>query len=412
MRSPARAARAPHIDGTPAAAWLRAHRRDLVDQALAGLSSPGGPDRSRDPQLRWIVDYNVALFVGLLDDPDLDLDETVAADLVASAANRAGEGSPIESLLQDYIAGMAAIWRAIAEQSRPDEFADLVELTDSLFAYMRSVSALVVRGFQHEAARISMGERDARFAVYSSLLGGSDPEQVAARAGIPLSSRYLVLSLQLGEPPETPVAGRAPRVPQLRRANTVRRVLGEFADGDVLALMRDPLGTALVPLAPQPSPSEVSDVRALLARLADALGAPVHAGAVVATPDEVPAAATRAEEILELVVATGMHPGAWFLDDVLVPYQLTRPGPARELLAERMRVLDAHPDWEATLRAFLASGYDRRRTAEALHVHPNTVDYRLGRIATACGIDAADAALRPAALAALAVRDLERHTTG
>ena len=114
MRSPAGAARAPHIDGTPAAAWLRAHRRELVDQALAGLSSPGGPDRSRDPQLRWIVDYNVALFVRLLDDPDLDLDETVAADLVASAANRAGEGSPIESLLQDYNAGMAAMWRAIA----------------------------------------------------------------------------------------------------------------------------------------------------------------------------------------------------------------------------------------------------------------------------------------------------------
>ncbi|MGY1681977.1 helix-turn-helix domain-containing protein [Geodermatophilus sp. SYSU D01176] len=61
------------------------------------------------------------------------------------------------------------------------------------------------------------------------------------------------------------------------------------------------------------------------------------------------------------------------------------------------------------MRALLASGHDRRRTAEALHVHPNTVDYRLGRIARACGIDPADPAGRPAALAALAVRDLERH---
>jgi len=31
-----------------------------------------------------------------------------------------------------------------------------------------------------------------------------------------------------------------------RRANTVQRVLSEQADGDVLALVRDPIGTALV----------------------------------------------------------------------------------------------------------------------------------------------------------------------
>lgn len=399
---------AGRIDGRPAAVWLRSHRRELVDRALAGLSARGGSARTRDAQLRWIVDYNVVLFIRTLEEPDLALDEAVAADLVASAANRAGEGSPIEDLLEDYIAGTAAMWRVIAESARPEEFASVIELTDLLFGYMRSVSTLVVRGFQHEAARISMGERDARFAVYSALLSGGDPEQVAARAGVPLARRYLVLSLQLGEPPEASVAGRALQVPRLRRTNTVRRVLAEYASGDVLALMRDPLGTALVPLSAQPSAGEAADVRALLTRLADVLAAPVHAGAVFATPEHIPAAATQAEEVLELVVATGRGPGAWFLDDVVVSYQLTRPGPGRDLLADRMRPLDDHPDWEPTLRAFLTAGYDRRRTAEVLHVHPNTVDYRLSRIAAACGIDAADPAQRPAALAALCVRDLDR----
>ena len=396
------------VDGVPAATWLATHRRELVERALAELRTDGRPDNERDRALRWIVDYNVVLFLRVLEEPGLELDESAAADLVASAANRAAEGSPIEHLLHDYVTGTAAMWRVIAASARPEEQASLVELTDALFGYLGQVSTLVVRGFQHHAARIGMGERDARFDLYTALLTGAEPDQVAARVGIPLAPRYLVLRLRLGEGPAPSEHLPAAHLEQVRRANTVHRLLTRFADGDVLALVHDPDGTALVPLPAEPSPTEDDDVRALVGRVADALGAPVHAGAAVATPDAVPAAADQAEEVLELVLAIGRGPGAWFLGDVLVPYQLTRPGPGRDLLAERMRALDDHPDWEDTLRAFLAAGYDRRRTAEALHVHPNTVDYRLGRIAEACAVDATDPAQRPAALAALAVRDLER----
>lgn len=410
MGSAATAVTGWRIDGVPAAGWLATHRRELVERALAGLRTDGRPDNERDPALRWIVDYNVVLFLRVLEEPGLVLDEAAAADLVASAANRAAEGSPIEHLLQDYVTGTAAMWRVIAESTRPEEQASLVALTDVLFGYLGTVSTLVVRGFQHQTAQIGMGERDARFDLYTALLTGAAPDQVAARVGIPLAPRYLVLRLRLGAGRPPSEHGRAAHLEQARRATTVHRLLAGAADGEVLALVGDPEGTALVPLPARPSPTEDADVRALLGRLATALGAPVHAGAAVAAPDAVPAAARQAEEVLELVLATGREPGAWSLADVLVPYQLTRPGPGRDLLAERMRALDEHPDWEATLRAFLAAGYDRRRTAEALHVHPNTVDYRLGRVAEVCAVDATDPAQRPAALAALAVRDLERYS--
>ncbi|WP_431972327.1 helix-turn-helix domain-containing protein [Nocardia sp. bgisy134] len=39
----------------------------------------------------------------------------------------------------------------------------------------------------------------------------------------------------------------------------------------------------------------------------------------------------------------------------------------------------------------MAHGFDRRRTARALHVHPNTVDLRLERIAQLTGLDTAPA---------------------
>jgi hypothetical protein len=40
-----------------------------------------------------------------------------------------------------------------------------------------------------------------------------------------------------------------------------------------------------------------------------------------------------------------------------------------------------------TLEAFLDCGLDRRRTAEQLHVHPNTLDYRLRRVAELTGLE-------------------------
>ncbi len=126
-------------------------------------------------------------------------------------------------------------------------------------------------------------------------------------------------------------------------------------------------------------------------------------------PEAVPAAATVTDEVLELVVATGREPGVYFLGDVLVPYQLTRPGPARSLLEQRLRPLDLHPEWEATLRAYVRSGFDRRAAAAELHLHPNSVDYRLGRIARVCGFDPAQPAERATAIAVLCIRDLAMH---
>ncbi|MFF1649149.1 helix-turn-helix domain-containing protein [Streptomyces sp. NPDC058240] len=75
-----------------------------------------------------------------------------------------------------------------------------------------------------------------------------------------------------------------------------------------------------------------------------------------------------------------------------------------------MQPLDGHPEWENTLRAYLRHGFDRRATAAHLNLHPNTVDYRLGRIARLCGIDAADPAERLTAFAALYARDRAGYT--
>ena len=394
------------VDGEPAADWLDRHRRDVVQAALADLrEGTVGDDAERASQLRWIIDYTLGLFIRHLRDPAAAIDEVTASELVASAATRAGEGYPVESLLDTYLGGSAAIWRRLADHARPEELSALTELTTGLFAFLRRIMALVVRGFQREASQLTMGERDARFAVYSALLTGADPATASARWGVTLGARYLVLALRVDEPGRN--ARDAPaHVNAALRANTVLRALDGIAAGEVLALIRGSSGTALVPLGPDAGDAPIA-AKAAVARIAADLGVPVHAGAAIADVDALAPAAGQAEEILALVTAIGHPSGAWFLDDVVVQYQLTRPSAARDLLAERMHALDAHADWLHTLRTYLRTGWDRISTARELHIHPNTVDYRLRRIAEVSGLDAGDLGQRPAILAALYALDLD-----
>ena len=72
---------------------------------------------------------------------------------------------------------------------------------------------------------------------------------------------------------------------------------------------------------------------------------------------------------------------------MLLEYQLTRPSDATEELLRLLDPLDRNPDLPHTLEVYLANDLDRRRTAAALHVHPNTLDYRLRRIVELTGLD-------------------------
>lgn len=84
--------------------------------------------------------------------------------------------------------------------------------------------------------------------------------------------------------------------------------------------------------------------------------------------------------------------GLYRLEDVAVDYQLSQPGPARDSLAAELAPLHDKPELLTTLRTYFRAGLNRRRTAAARHVHPNTIDYRLRRIADLTGLDATDPA--------------------
>jgi sugar diacid utilization regulator len=124
----------------------------------------------------------------------------------------------------------------------------------------------------------------------------------------------------------------------------------------------------------------------LIDRTATAVGAAVTAAAAGAAPEGVPAAVAQTADIVELVRRTDRPPGLYRLADVLLDYQLSRPSEALAGLAELLQPLAGRPELLHTLETYLARDLDRRGTAAALHVHPNTVDYRIRRIALLTGL--------------------------
>ncbi|GAA3670846.1 hypothetical protein GCM10022224_038850 [Nonomuraea antimicrobica] len=92
------------------------------------------------------------------------------------------------------------------------------------------------------------------------------------------------------------------------------------------------------------------------------------------------------------------------LSDVLLEYQLTRPTAASRGLAALLDPLDGVPNLLLTLEAYLRHGRARRATAAGLHIHPNTLDYRLRRVAELTGLNPADELALQKLAAALAAR--------
>ncbi|MCP9953432.1 helix-turn-helix domain-containing protein [Actinomadura madurae] len=92
------------------------------------------------------------------------------------------------------------------------------------------------------------------------------------------------------------------------------------------------------------------------------------------------------------------------LDDVLLEYHLSRPGESADRIAALLDPLDDHPHLLETLRTHLGSRQQRRATATALGVHPNTVDNRIAKATELTGLDLTTPHGTALALAALLLK--------
>jgi hypothetical protein len=269
-------------------------------------------------------------------------------------------GRSLEALRAAWRTGTRAAWRGAASLAAEAGIPSptVIALAEAIFVYTDELGTEVVEGYlriQSDEA----GERERRRRRVLSLLLDSDehdPEAIARAAELarwPVPQTLAVLAVRS----ETPGA-------------LTRRL-----DDDVLA------GEGPWLLVPDP------DGPGRMAALGRALGSTTAALGPTVTPRDARRSLHWAQLTLELISRGAIpseHPTR--TADHLATVILLRDEPlADALVAERLRALEELPVPERdrlleTLQAWLEHQRHTPSIAEALHVHPQTVRYRIGKL--------------------------------
>ncbi|GAA6525503.1 helix-turn-helix domain-containing protein [Intrasporangium sp. DVR] len=356
------------------------HRLGAELPSYAGMTTPEpeGPVLSMSTRF---VDYYIEAFRRReLPDP------AMLAPVRQTAERRATAGVPMEEVMSAFHIGAAVVTEHLARLAGPDDAAAIIAIQALGLDLLRLVAVAVATGYSTERQSVLGEELATRQTLVADLLGGTATDESALRAGIRLPPAYIVVAFSLGARgvlDDDDAARRAIRRIRVEATRIVEEpVLWASPRSGWLAFVPYPAGSDWFSM----------DDRVWLAlthrQVQAVIDLPIYTGWAAAPPPKVPEAAKLARDVCDVVLATHRPPGIYELDDVLIDYQLMRPSPARERLQEMLTPLRDRPDLLLTLRTYLDTGRDRRRTAQLLHLHPNSVDNRLRRCADVTGLDA------------------------
>ncbi|MEU6840530.1 helix-turn-helix domain-containing protein [Streptomyces sp. NPDC046716] len=358
----------------------------LVDHVPVYDTMPGEQLRG---EIQRVVEQGISSFAAMLR-TGRPPDESQLLALRQSAAKRAEEGVPVEAVVRAYHVGAQECLQQMLAHATADDLEHVQAATVLVLQFLERMTVTVVAGFFAERQAVLGEDQSARQAMLTALVDGTDVLGTAARWGLDVPPCYLVLDLAVGAHPDEALDGVSPVIAAKRKLRRLRVELNRHVDGTVLSALSGDGGVALIPCRTGPDRVTGQDWERLataVAHMQRIAGAHIMAGGASAAPKDIPAAVTLAREVRWVAAASTRPPGLYRLPDVLLEYQLMRPGPARDELAGLIRPLTARPELLDTVRAYLRCGLDRRRTAQELRVHPNTVDYRLRRAAEISGLD-------------------------
>jgi hypothetical protein len=351
---------------------LRPTLPDLAAETIAAIGEEV-PDYARPLEgpfgraLRMGVERALARFVDSVERPSEPPD---AADAeIYRALGRAEQrgGRTLEALLSAYRLGARLAWERFvaAGEAAGHDPATLYRLAAAIFTYIDAISAESIEGYTDEQAR-GAGERQQRRRALAVVLARADVPagevaEIASLAGWrrPASVAALVASGESGAPDADRLASRLG--PEAVAATVDRAVVAFVADPGApgrRAQLEAAVDGAAAVLGPEVP----------LARSAASLRRARAAHDLVLEGRLPPAPLTVADEHLAALVLTGGDPSA-----------------ARDLAARVLAPLEplaagARLRLHETLRAWLDRPGQVQRVAAELHVHPQTVRYRLGQL--------------------------------
>ncbi len=321
--------------------------------------------------VRGGVDQALAQFVAMVRDPETSMREEGTRIYAALGRAEMEAGRSIGALLAAYRIGAQVAWRQMADVSIDagiDQRASNL-LAESIFAYIDELSAESAEGYAQAQAERA-GELDARRAELIDLLVrgsiGSDRRALsdmadAARWNVPAELAVLVWPAELGRPP-------AARLPQ----------------NSIFALR----GDEFVALIPEPrDPQRVRQVERGFAEVTSGLGS-------VAAPLDAATSFAHARVMLEISSSsprpTLVHADANRTSLIAGSDPLLAAEIERDLLAPLADETPASRErLRETLLAWLRRDGNVALAADDLHVHVQTLRYRLSRLRELLG-DALD----------------------
>jgi len=333
-----------------------------------------------DHEIVDVIQRNLRLFVTLLEEDRVPTLEEVAP-LLNAVARRTEERMPLPDMLAAYHVGFRVAWEELVEMAEAGDVQDVLVIGRATLRYVEFITTAVTDTYVETATALISRVRDARTQLLTAVLEGTDVAEHWEDAGLTRwrDRTVVVLRHPLRRQSDPTMAAVAAR----RRARELRLAGEALAGPELLFSFSTTGGVMLLP----------GTVDA--AALSKALG-PLRRGrwyvglAHAADGPATPGAHEAAQSCAEVAERLDYQPGIYELRQLLVEVQVTRPGVVREALLDVLHELEEHPELMETLTVHVAEAGRRTDTARRLHVHPNTLDYRLKRIREITGLDPVD----------------------
>jgi sugar diacid utilization regulator len=302
-----------------------------------------------------------------------------------AAARRVHQGIPLDGLLQAFRVGHRTLWQAIVDEAsdEPQGREAAIALAGEAMEYIDLASTHVAEAYLRESGQLAELTQRRRRDLLENLLAGRLPEEAETESlglGLDRDADLLVAAGSLDEAEETDDRALA------QAADAIAGSIGSRA----LVVVRQNEVAAVLPLAGR-SPGAIGvalDVARVSAERDHGVRMLIGVSGVCRGLAEV---AHRYREAHQALRRTGPGKPIVSLSE-LSPFEhlvASVDRSTRQSIAMQAAVLSEKGNGALleTLRAYLDSDLDAKRTADSLFVHPNTVRYRLRRVSELTGLD-------------------------
>lgn len=322
------------------------------------------------------------------------------------AARRMHQGITLEAFLHAIRIWGQIVWNAIldsAREDRPEEREAALTLAGRVMHHVDLFSAAAASAFLQQArSEGALSERErGRGELIDALLAGHGSSRLvlnqAEMLQIPLASAYAAILIR-------PVHARTTDDPE-RQSLSMRAALCQAlervsealvpADGELLAALRGPELHALYPVSERDDYTRARQQCHKIAGSLAKLGLRIGLGSCHPDPTGVVFSLNEAREAIVFAEQAGDAAQAACFDDILVEFLVgAHPVSSRclESILSPLRTYDAarNSNLVETMGAYFDAAFSLTEAARSIHVHPNTMVYRLRRIHELTGRDPHD----------------------